>query len=243
MSDTTYNVYRNGEKIASNLTEKTYTDTGLDPDTEYDYQVSSENKFGESDLSNKLTVKTNKINVTGVTLSPKTSTGESGTAGEQQVTATVAPSNATDKTITYTISPVTDGLSVTDSGLIKWTDTVGAGKYTTTVTTSDGGFTDTHVLTLSEPEPEVTIETETENIDLVEYETVRNETNDLPKGEEEVVQEGKDGYTKVTYEVTYEDGIEVNRKEIDREVIDPVDEIINVGTFEEPEPNPEEPEE
>ena len=58
----------------------------------------------------------------------------------------------------------------------------------------------------------------------------------MPKGEEEVVQEGKDGYTKVTYKVTYEDGTEVDREEIDREVIDPVDEIINVGTFEEPDP-------
>ncbi len=83
--------------------------------------------------------------------------------------------------------------------------------------------------------PKVTTEEMTEEVDVVEYETVRNETNELPKGEEETVQEGVDGYTKITYEVTYEDGVETERKEIDREVIDPVDEIINVGTFEEPE--------
>lgn len=87
--------------------------------------------------------------------------------------------------------------------------------------------------------PKVTTEEVTEEIDVVDYETVRNETEELPKGEEEVVQEGKDGYTKVTYKVTYEDGTEVSREETDREVIDPVDEVINVGTFEEPEPDPD----
>jgi|SRR5699024_679247 len=87
--------------------------------------------------------------------------------------------------------------------------------------------------------PKVTTDEITEEIDIVEYDTVRNETDELPKGEEEVVQEGKNGYTKVTYKVTYEDGVEVDREETNREVIDPVDEIINVGTYEEPEPEPE----
>ena len=88
--------------------------------------------------------------------------------------------------------------------------------------------------------PKVTTDEITEEIDIVEYDTVRNETDELPKGEEQVVQEGKNGYTKVTYKVTYEDGVEVDREETNREVIDPVDEIINVGSFEEPEPDPEE---
>lgn len=88
--------------------------------------------------------------------------------------------------------------------------------------------------------PKVTTEEVTEEVDVVEYDTVRNETDELPKGEEETVQEGKDGYTEVTYKITYEDGTEVDKEEINREVIDPVDEIINVGTFEEPEPDPEE---
>lgn len=85
------------------------------------------------------------------------------------------------------------------------------------------------------PDPEVTTKEVTENIDVVSYETVRNETEELPKGEEEVVQEGVDGYTKVTYEVTYENDVEVSREETGREVIDPINEIIKVGTFEEPE--------
>lgn len=88
--------------------------------------------------------------------------------------------------------------------------------------------------------PKITIEEVTEEIEVVEYDTVRNETDELPKGEEETVQTGVDGYTKVVYKVTYEDGIEVDREETSREVVDPVDEIINVGTFEEPEPDPEE---
>lgn len=114
---------------------------------------------------------------------------------------------------------------------------------------TDYSFSVTQVLNGNESEkatvsvktkPKVTTDEVTEEVDVVEYETVRNETDDLPKGEEEVEQEGKDGYTTVTYKVTYEDGEEVDREETDREVTDPVDEIINVGTFEEPEPDPEE---
>lgn len=87
---------------------------------------------------------------------------------------------------------------------------------------------------LKRPEPPViTTEEETEEVDVVEYDTVYNETEELPLGEEEVVQEGEDGYTVITYKVTYEDGVEVDREQIDSEVIDPVDKIVNVGTFEE----------
>ncbi len=68
------------------------------------------------------------------------------------MTATVAPENATNKVVDYQISPVTNGLTVSDSGQIAWSADVPAGIYTTTGTTEDGGFTDTHVLTLNEPE-------------------------------------------------------------------------------------------
>ena|SRR5699024_3315679 len=101
-----------------------------------------------------VTVEDPVINVTGVTLSPKTSSAESGTAGTRQLTATVAPADATDKAVTYAIAPATTGLTVNASGLISWTADVPANDYTTTVTTADGKFTDTHVLTLTEPEPE-----------------------------------------------------------------------------------------
>ncbi len=55
---TTYNVYQNGEKIASNLTSKTYTATDLTPETTYTFQVSAENEGGESPLSTELEVTT-----------------------------------------------------------------------------------------------------------------------------------------------------------------------------------------
>ncbi|SHI01873.1 putative Ig domain-containing protein [Virgibacillus chiguensis] len=98
--------------------------------------------------------KTLPIDVTGVKLSPKTSNAEAGTTGSRQLTATLSPSNATNKSVSYAIAPSTTGLSVSDSGLISWSADVPAGEYTTTVTTTDGSFTDTHILTLAEPEPE-----------------------------------------------------------------------------------------
>lgn len=55
---TTYNVYRNDEKVASGLTEKTYTDTGLTPATEYTYHVTAENEHGESGNSESIKVTT-----------------------------------------------------------------------------------------------------------------------------------------------------------------------------------------
>lgn len=98
-------------------------------------------------------VTVNPIVPTGVTLSPKTSTAEAGTAGNRQLSATVAPTNATNKNVNYAIAPATTGLAVTNAGNITWTDAVPAGEYTTTVTTASGNRTDTHVLTLTEPEP------------------------------------------------------------------------------------------
>lgn len=131
--------------------------TGLDPNTdvaEGEYQAVRFEDEKESERVDIPAFKTLPINVTGVELSPKTSSSDAREAGERQLTATVLPSNATDKGVSYAIEPSTDGLSVSNSGLIEWTADVPAGDYTTTVTTADGNFTDTHVLTLNEPEPE-----------------------------------------------------------------------------------------
>lgn len=148
-----YNVYQGNELIAEGIDEKEYTVEGLEPDTEYSFSVSEVIGDNESEKAT-ITVKTKPIAVTGVNLSPKTSTGETGTAGERQLTATVAPTNATNKAVSYNIAPATDGLAVNASGKITWTENVSAGKYTTTVKTADGDKTDTHELTLSDPEPE-----------------------------------------------------------------------------------------
>ena len=55
---TTYNVYRDGEKVVSGLTSKTYKDTSLTPSTTYTYTVTAENEYGESGVSNEVVVTT-----------------------------------------------------------------------------------------------------------------------------------------------------------------------------------------
>ncbi|WP_246145110.1 phage tail protein [Oceanobacillus sojae] len=131
--------------------------TGLNPNTDVaagEYQVVRAEDDNESDRVDIPAFKTLPIDVTGVSLSPKTSNAESGASGNRQLNATVSPSNATNKSVSYAISPDADGLSVSGSGNITWTENTPSGTYTTTVTTDDGDYTDTHVLTLTEPEPE-----------------------------------------------------------------------------------------
>lgn len=134
--------------------------TGLSPNTDVaagEYQAARVEDGNESDRVDIPAFKTLPIDVTGVSLSPKTSNAEAGAAGNRQLNATVSPSNATNKSVSYEISPDADGLAVSGSGNITWTADTPAGEYTTTVTTVDGDYTDTHVLTLTEaeePEPE-----------------------------------------------------------------------------------------
>jgi uncharacterized protein YjdB len=131
--------------------------TGIGPNKDVEkgeYQAVRIEDDRESERVDIPAFKTLPINVTGVTLSPKTSNAESGTEGTRQLTATVAPSNATNKSVSYAIAPSATGLSVNNSGLISWSADTPAGEYTTTVTTDDGSHTDTHVLTLTEPEPD-----------------------------------------------------------------------------------------
>lgn len=71
------------------------------------------------------------------------------------------------------------------------------------------------------------------------FETIQEETDELPLGETRVSQEGVNGYTNVTYTITYEDGVEIKREESNREVIPPVNKVVEIGTFEEPEPDPD----
>ena len=89
--------------------------------------------------------------MTGVSISPKTSSAETGTDGSRQLSATVEPADATNKDVSYT-----SDLAVTEGGLLSWAADTAAGEYTTTVTID--GHTDTHVLTLTDPEPEPPVE-------------------------------------------------------------------------------------
>lgn len=149
-----YKIYKGDTVVVEG--ESPLVITGLPPNTDIaagEYQAVRVEGDRESERIDIPAFKTLPIAVTGVTLTPKTSSAEAGTAGTRQLSATVSPANATDKSVTYSIAPTTTGLSVSNSGLISWTDAVPAGQYTTTVTTNDGAKTDTHVLTLTEPEP------------------------------------------------------------------------------------------
>lgn len=53
----TYSVYRDNVKIAEGLTEKQYTDSPLQPDTEYKYKVSV-TEGGQEAFSDEITVRT-----------------------------------------------------------------------------------------------------------------------------------------------------------------------------------------
>ena len=73
----------------------------------------------------------------------------------------------------------------------------------------------------------------------IPFETEEEEDSSLEKGKTETKQEGKEGTVVKTYEVTYENDKEVKRKEIDEKVVEEEqNEIIAVGTKEEPKPEP-----
>lgn len=150
-----FKIYKGQDVVVEG--ESPLTITGLEPNTDIatgTYQAVRVDGDKESERVDIPAFKTFPIAVTGVTIAPKTSTGETGTTGERQLTATVAPSNATNKAVTYSIAPSATGLAVNASGKVTWTAETPAGTYTTTVKTTDGNKTDTHVLTLTEPEPE-----------------------------------------------------------------------------------------
>ncbi|WP_313430021.1 putative Ig domain-containing protein [Siminovitchia terrae] len=148
-----FKIYKGNDVVVEG--ESPLTITGINPNTDVaagEYQAVRVDGDRESARVDIPAFKTLPIAVTGVSLSPKTSSAEAGTAGTRQLTATVAPTNATNKNVSYAIAPTTNGLSVNTSGLISWSEDVPAGTYTTTVTTADGAKKDTHVLTLTEPE-------------------------------------------------------------------------------------------
>ena len=83
------------------------------------------------------------VPVSGVTVSPTTATLSVG--GTQQLTPTVAPANATNKTVSYS-SNNTGVATVNGAGLIT---AIASGSATITVTTQDGAKTATSVITVN----------------------------------------------------------------------------------------------
>lgn len=72
-------------------------------------------------------------------------------------------------------------------------------------------------------------ESEIENI--IEFDNIEREDDTLPIGEQDIVQQGENGYDEVTYEVTYINSIENDRKEINRIQYEPINQITNIGTM------------
>lgn len=84
------------------------------------------------------------VAVTGVSLAPASETLAA--EGTVQLVPTVLPANATNKAVTYASSD-TGVATVDDDGLVT---AVASGTATITVTTEDGGFTDTCAITVGE---------------------------------------------------------------------------------------------
>ena len=153
MADT-LNVYQ-GESIISSAEYvdgiATVSIDGLEANTDYaagTYQVSRQNDNGESTKVDVPAFKTKPIAVTGVTLDKTSLTIDVGNTAT--LVATVAPSTATDKSISYVSS--NEAVATMDNeGLVT---AIGAGTTDITVTTTDGDKTAVATVTVSEVAPE-----------------------------------------------------------------------------------------
>ena len=149
------NIYKGEELVSSEEVtgEKTTVSVdGLEPGTNYPkgtYKVSFENDSGESEKVDVPSFKTKPIAVTGVTLDKTTLSLEEGATGN--LVATVAPSNASYKAVSFTSSDEAIA-TVDDNGLVT---AVKAGTADITVESlMDGSKTAVCTLTVTEPEPE-----------------------------------------------------------------------------------------
>ncbi|MCI8646548.1 MAG: DUF348 domain-containing protein [Firmicutes bacterium] len=65
----------------------------------------------------------------------------------------------------------------------------------------------------------------------LDFETKVQGTNELPAGTTKTIKKGKKGQDKVTYQITYSDGQEIKRKELERETVKkPVKKIVAKST-------------
>lgn len=164
-----FKIYKNDEVVSEG--ESPLEITGIDPDTDVSegkYQVVRVDGDKESERIDIPAFKTLPIDVTGVTVSPKTLENDASSAGDANVTADVQPSNATNKAVTFKVEPATEGLSVNSDGRVEWTADVPFGEYTITATTDDGDKTDTCTLTLKDPViavTDVTVGPKTNNLE------------------------------------------------------------------------------
>lgn len=151
MADT-LNVYKDDELIKS----AEYVDgkakvtiDGLDANTDYasgTYQVARKNENGESDKVDVPEFKTKPIAVTGVSLDKEILTMDIGDS--ETIKATVAPSTATDKGVSYGSSN-RDIATVDSNGKVT---AVAPGTANIEATSNDGGKKATCKVTVADPE-------------------------------------------------------------------------------------------
>ncbi|PEP90924.1 Ig-like domain-containing protein [Bacillus toyonensis] len=147
---TTYNVYRNGNKVKEGLTETTCTDTGLTPNSSYSYQVSAVNDAGESILSEPLSVTTPYSAPTGVSVNKVITTIVTG--GNETLIATIAPGTA-NQGVTWSSSSSANA-TVDDKGKVT---TVKSGSATITATSKvDRSKSASCTVTINDPVVAVT---------------------------------------------------------------------------------------
>ena len=142
------------------------TINGLEANTDYPvgtYQVAFANEDKESEKVDVPAFKTKPINVTGVSLNKTSTSLEVGAT--ETLSATVAPSTATDKTVTFASSDVAIA-TVDNTGKVT---AVKPGAADITVTTKDGSKTAKCALTVTAKTiavTGVTIEPKTASVDV-----------------------------------------------------------------------------
>ncbi|MGX6962420.1 Ig-like domain-containing protein [Vagococcus xieshaowenii] len=126
-----YKIYQD-DVFLKEVTELTATITDLQPNTKYTFHVTEFDGVDESGKSNVVEFTTGTIAVESITLN---ATEQSIKKGETfQLTATITPEDATDKTITWTSSDEKVA-TVSNTGLIT---ALLSGSATITASTSNG---------------------------------------------------------------------------------------------------------
>lgn len=90
-------------------------------------------------------------------------------------------------------------------------------------------------------EPEIVTVEEFED-KAIPYETIEQENSELEQGVSNVIQNGVNGIERTVYNVTYTDDVETDREVVSVEITkEPINEIVEIGTYVEPEPTDPEP--
>lgn len=147
-SKQTLNIYKGDELVASGEVGQTSVDVTLPGGTtatEGEYQGTFKDTDGNESAKADFPafeVPADTVAVTGVTMSQKTASMKVGDT--KVITGTVAPTNATNQTVTYTSSDEKVA-TVAENGTVT---AVAEGSADITITTADGGFNDKCVVTV-----------------------------------------------------------------------------------------------